>query len=202
MTDSQELEKLLDEINQNAEEIRNKKTEVKDSDLPSNLNIMLSGISDSKAINFLFSNNIDKLIEKLLALANSGDIDKLLSNEEVIKQFFKVLGFGEGSFEGKISKTVISSIRSSVDSAKFNKTKSSMKKAILVVKNLERAKQTLSSAEEKKKYDDTIYSIKKIFRLIAKIYKDRRVINNRVISGLSNIVNESESLEVLETIEY
>jgi len=202
MTDSQELEKLLDEINQNAEEIRNKKTEVKDSDLPSNLNIMLSGISDSKAINFLFSNNIDKLIEKLLALANSGDIDKLLSNEEAIKQFFKVLGFGEGSFEGKISKTVISSIRSSVDSAKFNKTKSSMKKAILVVKNLERAKQTLSSAEEKKKYDDTIYSIKKIFRLIAKIYKDRRVINNRVISGLSNIVNESESLEVLETIEY
>ena len=52
MNDLLDFQKALDEINDTVDEIRNKKIQVSDSDLPTNLSIMLSGISNSNAINF------------------------------------------------------------------------------------------------------------------------------------------------------
>lgn len=191
-TNIKELEKILAEINSDAEEMRNKKIEVKDSDLPSNLKIMLSGVEDNKALQFLFSNNIDKLIDQMLMLVATGNIEKLLGNEDAINSFFKNLGFGEGSFSGNVSKMVMKSMQNSVNSAKFAKTNSNLKKALLIMKNLERAKKGFTDKKQIKKYEDAIYAIKKVFRIVAKIYKNRKLVNNRVLRGLSNVVNESD----------
>jgi reverse gyrase len=197
-----DFQKAIDEINHTVDEIRNKQIEVSDNELPTNLSIMLSGISNSNAVNFLFSNNVDKLIQRLFDLVISGDIDKILDNEESMKRIFSVLGFGEGAFEGKISRTVISTIKHSTHSASYNRTKNSLKKVMIVIDNLNRMKNTLIDPAERKKYEDAVYAVKKVIRFVGKIYKNRKIINNRVAAGLRNIVNEHELTESLIKIDF
>ena len=79
----QDLDQMIDSINTSIESMRNtEKEEIKDSDLPSNLQLMLSGVTNSRAIDFLFSTNLDKLMDKLLYMLESGEIEKILQNEE------------------------------------------------------------------------------------------------------------------------
>lgn len=202
MNDLLDFQKALDEINDTVDEIRNKKIEVSDADLPTNLSIMLSGISNSNAINFLFSNNVDRLIQKLFDLVASGDINKILDNEETMKRMFSMLGFGEGAFEGKISRAVISTIKHSTDSMNFNRTKSSLRKVMIVMNNLNRMKKTIEDPVERKKYEDAVYAVKRVIRFVGKIYRNRKIINNRVAAGLRNIVNENEINESLVKIDF
>jgi len=189
------MKNLEDEINNSISELKEKKIEIKDEDLPSTMRIMLSGISNSKALDFLFSTNIDKLLEKLFASVNSGNLDKIIDNEEEIKRIFISLGFGEGSFEGPISKAVLQNIKSSVESNKFLRIKSNFKKAIFVVKSLERQQKFIKDSYLKKKHADAVYAIKNILRFISKIYKNRKIINSRVFNGLNNIVKEDYEIE-------
>jgi hypothetical protein len=202
MEDIKELERIVGEVNDSIDDLRAKKIEVKQSDLPSNLKIMLSGVSDSRAIDFLFSNNIDKLLEKLFELFMSGDITKILNNEEKMKEIFKELGFGEGSFEGPVSKTVIGTIQDSVNSPKYIKMKNYMFKALYVVRNLEKQSKRFVNPEKRKKYDEAVRAIKQILRFAAKIYRNRKIVTDRVVKGLENVVKEDFSLEEkLEAIE-
>lgn len=184
------INELLDDVNGSIDEMRSKKIEVKDSELPSNLSLMIPGLSSSRAIDFLFSGNVDVLLDKLFNMVASGDIEKILQNEEKMKEVFQAFGFGEGSFEGPVSKSVIRSIQASTESAKFNKMKSNLRKAQLVIKNLERQARFLKDKEQRKKYEEAIYAIKKVLKIAAKIYKNRNLINKKVKRGLSNIVNE------------
>jgi len=201
MNDLHELEKLMDDVNDSIEKIRSKKIEVKNEDLPSNLKLLLSGISDSRAIDFLFSNNVDKMLEKLFDLVSSGDIDKILANEDKMKEIFKNIGFGEGSFEGPVSRAVLGSIRASVDSAKFAKLRDNMRKALLIMKNLERQSKYFKNQDQKKRYDEAVYAVKQIMKFAAKLYKNRKIINSKVFDGLNNIVREDfEQDEVLENL--
>lgn len=189
------LKNLENEINDSINVLRSKKIIIKDEDLPSNLKIMLSGITNSKAVDFLFSNNIDKLLERLFDTVNSGNLDKIIADEEKLKEVFSHLGFGEGSFEGPISKAVLANIKDSVESRKFMRTKTNIRKALLVVRNLERQKKNFKNPELKKKYADAVYSIKNILRFAAKIYKNRKIINTRVFNGLNNIIKEDYEIE-------
>jgi len=187
---TQNLDNLIDDINQSIEDIRSSNVEIKDSDLPSNLQLMLSGVSDSRAIDFLFSGNIDKLLEKLFKLIESGDIEKILGNEEQMEKVFKSMGFGEGSFKGPVSKSILSSITNSMDSRKYNMMKSNLRKVKMLLKNLNRQSKYFKDPGQKKKYKDAVHAIKKVIQVAAKIYKNRRIVSKRVFDGLSNIVTE------------
>jgi len=201
MNDLQELEKIMDDINDSISTIQNKKIEIKNEDLPSNLKLILGGVSDSRAIDFLFSNNIDKLLEKLFNLISSGNIEKILDNEEEIKNIFSNIGFGEGSFEGPVSKTIISNIKASIESAKFYKVKNNMEKVLVILKNLERQSRYFKDPEQKRKYNEAVYAIKQVIKFTAKIYKNRKIITSKVFSGLNNIVREETyKEEVLEKL--
>jgi hypothetical protein len=189
--DIKNLENLVDEINSSIDEVREKKIEVKDSDLPSNLSILLSGVSDSKAVNFLFSSNLDKILEKFFAMVSSGDIERLLQNEDQIKEIFRSIGLGEGSFKGPISKAIIKNIQTTTESMKFNKLKDNVKKVFMLIKNLESSAKDFKDKEIKKKYEETVHALKRVLRFAYVVYKNRSIINKKVISGLKNIVDES-----------
>jgi hypothetical protein len=194
-TNLKELESMINQVNSDIDHMRKNKKEVKDSDLPSNLKIMLSGISDSKAIEFLFSHNIDKMLERLFSLFMSGDINTILSNKDKIKELFQELGFGEGSFEGPVSKRIMMSMNASINSGNFSKLESNMRKALFVIGNLERESKNIKGKREREKYNEAVNAIKQVMRFAAAIYRNRKIINNKVIKGLQNIVKEDTTLE-------
>lgn len=187
-----DIEKIIKEINDSAEEIRKRKTDVKNLNLPSNLSLMLTGVADSKTLDYLFSSRLDTLIEKLMSMAMSGEllnnIEKFLSNEEDIKKLFNSMGFGEGSFEGPISQTILNTVKSSMESDKYKKAKSDTDKIKIVYKNL-KAKwfSFWNKPVERKKYEQAMYAIEQILRIVARVYKNRE----RILKGLGNIVVES-----------
>jgi hypothetical protein len=190
-----DMDKFLDEFNDTVDELRKKEIKVEDKDLPSNMKLMLGGVSNSKAIEFLFSHNIDKLLDRLFELASAGDIENLLNNEKEIKDIFKLVGLGEGSFEGPISKSVIKSIKLSVQSINFQKIKNMFFKMLYIINNLKRQSKYFKDKEQRKKYEDAVYAIKRVMMFAYIIYFNRKIINNRVFNGLKNIVNESQSIE-------
>jgi hypothetical protein len=188
---NKDIDSIIDGLNSSIEEMRNKKIEVKKEELPSNLNLMLTGVTNSSAINFLFSHNIDKIIEKLFNLISSGNLNQVVDSEDKIKDLLKELGFGEGSFEGPVSKTIISSVKSSIESVNYSKVKDNVKRVLYIYHNLEKEKNKMKDKEIKKKYEEALYAIKKVMHFAYIVYKNRKIINNRVINGLKNIVNES-----------
>jgi hypothetical protein len=198
----QDLDQVIDNINISIESMRsNEKEEIKNSDLPSNLQLMLSGVTNSKAIDFLFSANLDKLIEKLLNMLESGEIEKILQNEEKMNNLFGSVGIGRGTFKDPISKSIIQNIQRSLDSKKFNNMKSKLRKIQLIIKNLRKQAKYLKDPELQKKYKEAVYAIEKVIKLVASIYRNRRIISKRVLDGLTNIVKEDyipeETLEAL-----
>lgn len=188
---NKDIDSIIDGLNNSIEEMRNKKIVVKKEELPSNLNLMLTGVTNSSAINFLFSHNIDKIIEKLFNLISSGNLSQVVDSEDKIKDLLKELGFGEGSFEGPVSKTIISSVKSSIESINYSKVKDNVKRVLYIYHNLEKEKNKMKDKETKKKYEEALYAIKKVMHFAYIVYKNRKIINNRVINGLKNIVNES-----------
>lgn len=200
----QDLDQMIDSINASIESMRNtEKEEIKDSDLPSNLQLMLSGVTNSRAIDFLFSTNLDKLMDKLLYMLESGEIEKILQNEEKMNTLFRSMGLGEGSFKGPVSKSILQNIQRSLDSKKFNTMTSKIQKIQLIMKNLKRQAKYLKDPELQKKYRDSVFAIEKVIKLIAKVYRNRRIISKRVIDGLANIVKEDYiPEETLETLEF
>jgi len=196
MKDIKKIEKLISEINSSAEKLRKKKVKVKDEDLPSNLKLMLTGVSDIKAVNFLFSSRLDVLLDKLLTLAMSGElmsnIEKFMTNEEEIKKLFDSFGFGEGSFEGPISKTILNSVRDSMESEKYMKLSSDAKKIKYVYKKLTMKWWSFwNKPDLRKKYEQALYAIEKILRIIANVYENRI----KIMNGFNNIIKEEASSE-------
>jgi hypothetical protein len=191
-TNLKDIEKLIDEINKSAEELRGKKIEVKEKDLPSNLSLMFSGVSNTKALDFLFSSRLDTLLEKLMNLAMSGElltnIEKFLSNEEEIKKLFDSFGFGEGSFEGPVSKTILNTVRDSMESTKYKQAKTDVEKVKIVYKKLSvKWFSFWNKPVERKKYEEAMRAIKTILKIVSQVYKNRV----KLLRGLGNIVTES-----------
>jgi hypothetical protein len=187
-----ELEKLIKEINDSADEIRKRKTDIKKMEMPSNLSLMLTGLGSPKALDKLFSSRLDTLLEKLMDLIMTGElmtnIEKFFSNEKDIKEFFETMGFGEGSFEGPVSKTILQSVQDSIESEKYKKAKSDTDKIRAVYKDLKiKWFSFWNKPKERKKFEEAMYAIEKILKIVAQVYKNRV----KLLKGLGNIVTES-----------
>jgi hypothetical protein len=200
MADIKELEELLGEVNDSIEEMRNKKIKITAKDLPSNIELMLPGIPAVKSLNFLFSGKLDQLLDTLFNLIISGDFEKIVKSEEDLKDFLKSTGIGTGSFEGPVSRAVITSIQSSINSAKFAKLEDKAKQAVLISKNLKKNRKNIKDKEQLKKYNEAVFAIESVVKLFAKIYKNRKFIHNKIYKGLYNVVNENLDNTVVEPL--
>jgi phosphomevalonate kinase len=198
MDDLKQIEQMLAEINSSAEQLsKAKPRDINPEDLPSNLSLMLGGISNSKALDMIFSSRVDTLIEKLMDLIMSGklltDIEKFLKNEDDLRELLTSLGFGEGSFKGPVSQRLVKAAQKAVDSPKFNKLKNDSKKVVFIYKKLKlESLKLLKNPEEYKKYNQALKAIRKILSLINQIYKNRA----KIVRGLSTIVNENTQEDI------
>lgn len=192
------INELLDSINNSINDIRSHPT---NGELPSNFQIMMSGIDGNKGLDFLYSSGADKLIDKLFELINTGDFEKILENEDKIKMITDNI-FGKGSFQGPVSTRVLNSIQHSMSSYKYQtmksflgKTVTQLKKIRLVMKNLEREKKNIKDKEELQKYSEAIYAIKQVLKIAEKVYRYRRLVNKKVFNGINNIIHEENEKE-------
>lgn len=198
------LNQLIDSLNNSMEEIRKHPTTT--DKLPSNFEIMVRGVSDSKAIDMLFSPKMDNIINGLFAQIQSGNFDKILSSADTLEKIANSI-FGEGSFKGPVSQTVLDTLQSTIQSYKYQtmkshlgKTMTSIKKYNYLMKNLQRSgKKFDKNSQEYRQYKEAIYAIKKVLKFVSRVYKNRKIINNKVWKGLNNIVYEE--VEIDEAIE-
>ena len=201
MEQEQTLNELITSLNSSIEDIRQHPTKV--DRIPSNFEIMVRGISSSSALDMLFSPKIDDLLNNLFKQIETGNFDKILSNQDSIEQLMNSL-FGEGSFKGPVSQSVLNSISATVQSRRYQEMKSNLgksmvalKKSNLVLKNLQKnKKQFKDKPEEYKKYKDAVYAIKQVLKFAARIYRNRKIINKKVFDGLNNIVHENFDFEM------
>ena len=196
MQDNDSLVKYLEDLNNSIEELQKQKNDsIDEKDIPSNFKIIMSGVSDSKALDFLFSSGLDKIVDKLFELITVGNFENLNNSLDQVNKIFEKLGLGEGSFEGPVSKTLVANIQRSVSSINFNKTKSNIKKCLLVIKNLKQQSKVIDDKEIKKKYLESVYALKRVLKLLTKIYKARKLIDEKVKRGLKNIIKEQLNTE-------
>lgn len=196
MQDNDLLVKYLEDLNNSIEELQKQKNDsIDEKDIPSNFKIIMSGVSDSKALDFLFSSGLDKIVDKLFELITVGNFENLNNSLDQVNKIFEKLGLGEGSFEGPVSKTLVANIQRSVSSINFNKTKSNIKKCLLVIKNLKQQSKVIDDKEIKKKYLESVYALKRVLKLLTKIYKARKLIDEKVKRGLKNIIKEQLNTE-------
>ena len=201
MEQEQTLNELITSLNSSIEDIRQHPTKV--DRIPSNFEIMVRGISSPSALDMLFSPKIDDLLNNLFKQIETGNFDKVLSNQDSIEQLMNSL-FGEGSFKGPVSQSVLNSISATVQSRRYQEMRSNLGKSIvalkkvnLVLKNLQKnKKQFKDKPEEYKKYKDAVYAIKQVLKFAARIYRNRKIINKKVFDGLNNIVHENFDFEM------
>ena len=163
--------------------------DLKQTDLPVSLNI--DGLYSGKSLEFLFSAVSDGLIDKILDVFNRGDFNSVI---ELCKKFANMLnqmGVGNGIFQGEISNRVVHVIQSSINSTKFNKTKTKLKKSLLIVKNLKKQAKYITDSETKEKYLNAVMALKTMVKIISNVYENRKKINKEVVTGLKSLVFES-----------
>lgn len=198
-TDS--IQQYLDSINNSIESLRKNKQEITDDDIPSDFKLMMSGVKDSRVLNFIFDTRLDKVIDKVLNKLMTGDISEIDKYLDTISKIFESLGLGQGAFSGPVSQLLMTNIMNSLNSIDFNKTNSKIKKILLVLKNLKKQSSLIKDQSIKKKYLESLYAFKKVLKFISKIYKNRRIISNKVKRGLHNAINEDiieeEQLEII-----
>lgn len=200
MEDNRSLEELLRSINNSIQDIQEHPNET--TRIPSNMEIIIKGAMDNRAIDFLFSDKMDNIIKMLFACIETGNFDRILNNEQELQNLLDAC-FGKGSFQGPVSQTIITSVQASVQSRKYNeiksylgKTATALKKIKLVMKNLKKdAKRFPKKSEEYKKCKEAIYAIKQVLKFTARVYHNRKLINRKVFDGLNNIVHEDIEFE-------
>lgn len=193
------IQQYLDSINNSIEALQKNKNEITDDDLPSDFKLMMMGAKDSRVLNFIFDNRIDRIIDQVLNKLMTGDMSEIEKYLESISKIFETLGLGQGAFSGPVSQTLMQNIMNSLNSVNFNQTKNNIKKVMMVLKNLKQQSKFISDSATKKKYIEAVYAFKKVLKFISKIYKNRRIITNRVKQGLHNAVNEE--LDIQEPLE-
>ena len=202
MEQNDTIQQYLDSINNSIEELRQNKKEIKDDDLPSNFKLMMNGANNSKVLNFIFDTRLDVVIDKVLDNLLNGNLDAIDKYLESISKIFETLGLGKGAFSGPVSQLLMNNIMSSLNSINFVSTDNKIKKIIHVLNNLKKQSKDINNKELRKKYNESLYAFKKVLKFIAKVYKNRRIITNRVRQGLHYAVNENyDALEELETFE-
>ncbi len=185
----------LDSINYSIESIRKNKDELLKvaDDLPSDFKLMMSMDNknkDSRVLQFIFDMKLDKIIDNLLNKVMIGDYSDIEAYANMIKKVFETIGIGEGAFDGPVSQALMRNITNSLNSIDFNVTKSKIKKCLILIRNLKYQSKFIKDKEIKRKYLEAVHALKQTLKFIAKVYKDRRIITNRVITGLKYAVQE------------
>lgn len=198
--DDQRIEKtvseLIDELNSSITYMDDHQIK-SDDKLPSNFEILMSGINGQAGMTSLFSPNIDKLISKLFELIINGDYATIMQYQDEIRSISDFI-FGKGSFQGPISTTILNSLQNTMTSYKYNNTKAYLgktlgtyKKIRLIQKNLKKDGKNLSK-QDQEKYREALYAIKQILKFASAVYKQRKLVNRKVYNGVHNIIHEEE----------
>lgn len=177
------------------------KKEYNDQEIPQHMSLQIDGISSTGGIDLLFAPYIDKIMDKLLDLFITGDYEQILEKLNNITSIFSKGGVGRGFFDGEVSQTIINSIKNSTRSLNYNKTNSKIKKALIIVRNLKRQMKRIPDPETRKKYEDAVYALTALTKMLKSIYKNRKYLNDRVLKGLKNFVFESNETVKIEKIE-
>ena len=191
MEDIDTIENYINSLNASIEALRDNKDEIENV---SDLKILakLSGKSN-KALDFLFDTKLDVALDKMFNKFMTGDYEDVDKIADTIGKTFELLGFGDKAFSGPVSQLMMQNITNSINTVKFEKTKSNVKKSFMIIKNLKRQATIINDKDTKKKYLDACYALKQIVRYLAKVYRERRLISDRVKAGLHNMINESLS---------
>ena len=203
MQNEKTISELLSSLNDSIEDIRNNPTQV--DRLPSNFEIMVGGASGETGIGTLFSPAIDAIIGGLFDKIQNMDFEYILNNVDKLKDIIEAI-LGPTAFKGPISNDILNNIQKTMTSEKyimakswFGKTMTTLKKIRIIIRNLEKdEKKFKNNPIERKKYQDAVYAIKQVLKFVAIIYKNRQIINRRVVLGMRNIVYESDSVIVDE----
>lgn len=197
MDNLQNLEDILVDLNKNMDEIENSDIYKFDSnDLPLGLRIGMSGISSQSALNFLFSEDLNKLLDRFIDMIENGEIEKFLTDEDKLRRMFNSFGFGEGKFQGELSNMLVSNIKKTVSSNKFKKTKLGMAKLIKLTRSLKKQSKTITDPEKRKKFDDMIYAVTQMVKIIHNVWTNRKMVNDRVVKGLKNFITEDSDDDI------
>ena len=162
------------------------------------VDLKIDGADSIKTMSFLFSPSVDKMVDALLDVCINGKFDVALEKLNQFVKMFDSMGVGQGFFNGQVGSHIIAVIKSSVNSVKFQKTSSKIKKTLIVLKNLKRQAKRFNDLEVRQKYQDAIYAISSVIQVIASLYRQRNKINSRVLKGLNNVVFESEEDDVIK----
>lgn len=157
------------------------------------IQLNLDGIYSGKSLEFLFSALSDGLINQILDVFNSGDYSKVIDLCKKFADMLNQMGIGNGAFQGEISNRVISVVKQSINSAKFNRTKTKIKKALLIVRNLKRQARYIDDKGTREKYMSAVAALKTMVRVINNVYENRKKINGEVVKGLKSLVFEEAS---------
>lgn len=201
------IEDLIRELNNTVDDIRSQPIPEK-STIGSTLDLLIDGIPDVGALTTLFSSKLDDIMHTIFRYLESGDVEKAITAINRLVELLGKIGIGRGSFSGPISKTVINTIIDTVRSPKYSIIKSSISKSLTtykrmnyILKELKKKTKTFATRDERIKYKDAIYALKRALKICIKIYKNRKLITNRLIRGLKNIVNEDVNVIVIEKVQ-
>lgn len=201
----QDIKKILDEIDKEYEDIKNNPIEAKP---PSNLSLMLQGVENNKALDFLFSSGLDHLIDKMMNIYFQAEsIDAIINNKELIDSIAKKTGlYSKNKTKALITNKLYNALKEATSSEKFLKARTIMRKISLIIKKMKKEKKTITDKETRKKYEEVLDSFIKFFIFVAKIYKNRYLINEKVRNDISYVFSENlesyESNIVLESFIY
>jgi len=188
------IKDYIDSLNNSIETIQANKVkfeDIKPEDLPSDFKLMMGpNAEDNKMLKFIFDTKLDRTIDNLLNKFLSGDFDAIDQYSDLIKKVFESVGIGEDAFTGPVSQTLLDTLSNSLNSINFNTTKSKIRKCMLITKNLKLRAKSIDNKEMKKKYLEAVYALKQTLKFIAKVYKNRRILTNRVRRGLQIAIHE------------
>lgn len=192
----QNIAELLNSINSSIDDIKAHPTKSPETSM---IEIAVRGLTSSSAIDLLFSPKLDDICNKLLNDIESGNFEKVLANYDGAEKLVNSM-FGNGSFQGPVSRQIINSVSNSVNSYKYqtmktrvSKIATMLRKKRLVLKNLKKDEKVFKGDPETlKKYRDAVYAIKQVLKIIEKIYQNRKIVNKKLFDGVNAIIHESE----------
>lgn len=188
------LQATIDSINSNIAQLEEKRKELnKHPEKLSDTRIFMhiAGLDNSKAVQLLYSLNLDNAIDSVVQKFLNGDISDVSKYADKISKVLEMVGINGKSFSGEVSQIFLSTLKQSVNNQDFQKSKSNIDKMLMVLKNMKRETKVIDDPAVKKKYKEALLAFKKIIQLIKKVMKDRRII----MTGINNVVNEEVSGE-------
>lgn len=185
-----EIANLLDNINDSIKSIQ--ANQISTNDVPGTFNMMFSGASNGAIIKFIYDTNLDKLFDQLFDMLMNGDITEILEKCNSLENTLKTFDIGTDKiFNTQVSKQMISVMKQTASSDKFNKQKNNIRKAMMLLRKLKQDAKRVQDKETRKKYNDSIYAFKQILKIMATVYRSRKHINARMEKGIRNMITES-----------